>query len=453
MDDDDEKTKRVVPPPLNDIEDITPSDYIIEKTETLSNYFEGKDYVKMNNEINYIISQYNAVYAYIEQFSPEVQYIDRNLFRETAINNMIHIETQIKEMFAIYPHICNKTEYEYLNSKIEDFLKDINVTINYADVLIKYSVGGNNNLTKAVNPVSIKMNLEKILDKHDLRDDAIIKLDTALNLMELKCNGFDSSEEYLFLFDLLEHLEQPKTQVEVKKVNKKTDSITEMLNFIKDNQNYDVQTINYKEMEKYTILSSHLMLKKECENCFHDNYSQDINDIMLKVTEDVLKGKEVDYKKLIKLFEKNKVPFLSSEKLIKSKASINEKLTNLNAACYLQSNNYKRENSWKFKLKLLVATVSLVSLGVIGYTYDAHVKTPEYVKNQTEMTTKLYEDKKDAIKKMENDVLKSISNRNVTIDNKMNNVKDTFNRIGDKVKKKKRDLKDKKDKIMEIIRN
>jgi hypothetical protein len=443
--DDDEVTRRVVPPPTPD-DDIKADLFFVEGRETISKYYENKDYRGLRREVELAIANYYEIY---NNFTNEEVFHDRDVFRENAINNGIYVEKKIKEIFALYNEISEKEEFKEITDKIEDFLKDVNVTVNFADILIKSSVGGESNLTKILIPSTTLKNLEKIFDKHDNRKDSIEKLDKALTLFELK--KFDDSEEYKFLKELNVKLKENKPKkVKVKKV--KVSKVDEVMKFIKETKTVP-KNLDLENLEKYKILSSHLEFKEQISKIFYASEEQVLENISLKITEKVMKGEKMNFNLLNKMLIKEQISGISYEKLKSNKKNINEYIDKLKETCYLQSVKYKKENSWKYKFELLVLAASLTALGVVVSNNKLNVKVPEYVNTNTEMTRQLYEDKRDAIEKMEKDVLNSISNRKNTLNKHSSMIKEVKDERIKKIKNKGKEWNQKRKKILEILKN
>lgn len=249
--DDNEVTRKMAPPPVpTNEENIHAENFFVEGKETISKYYENKDYRGLKNEVEFVIASYYEIY---NNFTNGDVFYDRDVFRENAINNGIYIEKQIKEIFALYNEISEKEEFKEINDKIEDFLKDVDVTVNFADILIKSSVGGESNLTKILIPSTTLKNLEKIFDKNGIRRQSIEKLDKALTLFESK--KFEDSEEYKFLKELNRNLKVNKPKkVKVNKV--KVSKVDEVMKFIRETKNVP-KNLDLENLEKYKILSSY----------------------------------------------------------------------------------------------------------------------------------------------------------------------------------------------------
>jgi len=310
-------------------------------------------------------------------------------------------------------------------------------------------VGGESNLTKILIPSTTLKNLEKIFDKHDNRKDSIEKLDKALTLFELK--KFDDSEEYKFLKELNVKLKENKPKkVKVKKV--KVSKVDEVMKFIKETKTVP-KNLDLENLEKYKILSSHLEFKEQISKIFYASEEQVLENISLKITEKVMKGEKMNFNLLNKMLIKEQISGISYEKLKSNKKNINEYIDKLKETCYLQSVKYKKENSWKYKFELLVLAASLTALGVVVSNNKLNVKVPEYVNTNTEMTRQLYEDKRDAIEKMEKDVLNSISNRKNTLNKHSSMIKEVKDERIKKIKNKGKEWNQKRKKILEILKN
>ncbi len=357
-----------------------------------------------------------------------------------TLNSSDSTNDDLEAMLEIYPKIKNNTTFQIAAQKIKQFLSDINVVLVHSEYFI--------------NDESLNLVFESIKEFNKC-DETIEKLKKYIANCEKE--GLIEEPDYYFAKDILNDL-TPKTniveQAKPKQVKVNNKRLSELLDFIKNNQNYDVTTMNFEDYEKYNILSCHLNLKNNCISCLHNSTSvKNIENIVMLITEEALKGKNTTFKGLIKLLEKEKVPFISHEKLISNKKVIEESLEKLSISCYAQSKIYEKENSWKRKLKLFVATASLISMGIVGYSNDVHIHTPEVIKTQKEMTTKLYEEKRDAIRKMENDVLNSISGRTHKINMKLDKMDNFTDRQIKKIKDKKNRMEDKTKKIIDIIKN
>lgn len=355
------------------------------------------------------------------------------------LNTCDPTDDDIEAMLEIYPKIKDNIEFIEATIKIKHFLSDVHVMLQHSEFFMH-----DENINLVYN--SIK--------EFNKTDEAIGKIKKLIEVYEKK--EMTKEQEYFFAQEVLNDLSPKiviKSEVKTKtvKVNKR---LSELLDFIKTNQDYDTSTMNFEDYEKYNILACHLNLKNICISCLHNSSAvRNVEDVILLITEDALKGKTLNYNSLVKLLEKDKVPFVSYEKLVSNKKVIEDSLEKLTISCYAQSKIYEKENSWKNKLKLFVATASLVSMGIVGYVNDVHIHTPEVIKTQKEMTTKLYEEKKDAIRKMENDVLDSLSRRTQRIDNKLDSMNGFTDRQIKKVKDKKNRMKEKTKKIIDILKN
>lgn len=220
-----------------------------------------------------------------------------------------------------------------------------------------------------------------------------------------------------------EKLKEKKEKPKVKKVKeikvktpkvKKVPQYVEVLDFIKSNEHNHEHFLNFENFEKMNILKKYLDLKEVCTTCLHDEKEYDlegIEKVIMKITENNLKGKKTKFKGFVKELEKEKVPYISYLKLISNKSKIDDLLFNLNISCIPQSKIYERENSWKDKFKLFVVASSIVaagSAGYLGYSNNLH-------EDVSKSSVKYYEEKKDAIKKMEKDVIGSLSNNKLKL--------------------------------------
>lgn len=442
---DNEVTRKVAPPPLPDAyEDVRPENFLYEGKETISKHYENDDYDNLRKEVESVIANYYEIY---NNFKSVDVFHDRDAFRENAINNGIYIEKQIKEIFALYNQTSGKEKFKVINDKIEDFLKGVDVTINFADILVKSSVGGDSNLTKVLIPLTTQKNLVKIFEKHNNIKKSIEELDKAISLFESK--KFENCEEYKFLKELNTKLKQHKIKKpKVKKVSK----VAEVMKFIRETEKLP-KNLDLENLEKYKILSSHLNLKEQISKIFYECEKHVLDNICLDVTEKIIKGEKMNFNSLNKLLVKEKISGVSYEKLKSNQKNVEQSISNLKEACYLQTTKYKKENSWRYKFKLLVLSASLLTLGTVMHVNNVPSKTPEIVNQKTEITRQLYEDKRDAIEKMEEDVLNSISNRKITLRKRskiLGEVKDgRIKRIKDKGK----EWNQKRKKIIEILKN
>jgi len=369
------------------------------------------------------------------------EFNELNTKRNSLLEKLNHcdpIEPDLKAILELYPKIKEDPNFFSTKEKIRMFLSDISVMVNY-DLLF--------------NEESKKLAYECV-KQYDRIDESIEYLKKIISDFETK--SLTEAEEYTLSKQVLQTLLQMNSQK--LKIQQKTESnisdkrIKEMLIFIKDNQEMDFTNINFDEMEKYKILNSYVNLKNLLVSCLHNSMSvKNMEEIALKVTEDSLKGKKTSYNNLVKLLVNENIPFVSSELVKKNKKDMEEKLEKLNDACYFQARIYREEKSWKKRAKILIASATLFSLGVIGYVNNAHVSVPEYTEQKVVMTKQLYEDKKDAIKKMEKEVLTSVSNKRLTLENTFYNLSEFKDEKIQKIKDKKDKLIEKKNKIKQIL--